>query len=122
MQNCMVLASLGPSKSNANGGLTMRNQTFSSNAVTIASNFSIHLTDPEFPSLASNVNQTTSECLQQYCDINADGIDAQQYCSPFGKIAPSGEDYENGGYCYPDICFGNVSTFLNPDIVGIGVW
>lgn len=71
MQNCMVLASLGssPTGINASGSLTpLQNHTFNSQSLTIASSFSIELTDPRFPSLALNVNKTISECLQQYCN------------------------------------------------------
>ena len=124
MQNCMVLASLGPTMPYPDGSLIRRNRKLDSGSVTVLTDFSIHLGDPQFPSLASDVNKTISDCLQQYRDRNYVPYSNVDYsCSIFDNI-PSvhGDTYDHANdYCYPDICMWNGPSHLNPDIVGIGV-
>ena len=113
MQNCMVLALLAPITSNANGTLSLYSQGFSPRSVTVTENFSINITDPDFPNLARNVNETISGCFQQYCENSPDcGISPLGFCSRQGGRK----------YCYTDICNEYGSVTLNPDVGGIGVW
>ena len=123
LQNCMVLASLGPTKLNANGSLTLFNQSLSPLSVEVANNFSVDLTDPDLPKLSSIVNATISNCLQQYCGISQ-GCDTHvPMCSRLESLALRGLDYGGAGwYCYSDICQSNGINSYNPDIGGIGVW
>ena len=120
LHNCIVLASLGPTKSNGNGSLTLQSQTLSEASVETAAKFSIHLEDPGFSRLADNVNQTISECLQQYCDLGNTCDPLSQACYSYPA---SIENYIDGpsGYCYTDICSVNDTSNLNPDVGGIGV-
>ncbi|CAD6592421.1 MAG: hypothetical protein ASARMPRED_006259 [Alectoria sarmentosa] len=121
MQNCMVLASLGPTEFNASGSVTsLHNQTFSPQSVKLTSNFSVDLADPGFPNLALRVNKTISECLQQHCSNSNNCGVGDDFCN--SAFYYTGNENYVGGYCYPDICLGNGSSFLNPDIGGIGVW
>ncbi len=121
MQNCMVLASLGPTKPYANGSLIRRNHTISPHSETLLSDFSIHLRDPQFPSLASDVNTMISDCLQQYCNRNNNSCSPAYFCNVFDINLESSSYNDTGDYCYPYICDGYQSSHLNPDIGGIGV-
>lgn len=120
LQNCMVLASLAPVQSNANGSLTLRNRTLSTELVTTATDFSINLTDPRFPSSANSVNKMISGCLQQYCNTDSQCDSNYTMCEWYFQH----EAYENnttGGYCYRNICNETGKASFNPDIGGIGV-
>lgn len=118
----MVLASLGPIEVNSNGSLTsLQPQTFDANTVTIASSFSVDLSDPGFPILALSVTKTISECLQQYCDNGNGCIGGGKFCS-LNSLLADGNFSDAAEYCYTDICSGNGASSLNPDIAGVGVW
>ena len=119
LQNCMVLASLGPAQSNANGSLTLQTKTLTTDLVITATNFSINLTDPIFPSLADKVDKTISGCLQQYCDTGS--LCDLSACAWYSE---DGVYHYNatGTYCYADICVNTGVRSLNSDIGGIGVW
>ena len=118
LQNCMVLASLGPTKPNANGSLTLYDHLLSPLSAEVASNFSIYPTDPNFAKLSSDVNETISECLQQYCDISRNCVTQAPACSVLGDNLSYNQTYQ---YCYTDICQPDKSISLDPDIGGIGV-
>ena len=108
LQNCMVLGSLALTTLNASGFLTLLDQLLSPLSVEVATNFSIHLKDPNFPTFSSDVNATISKCLQQYCNISGNCDTQVPACGALG-------------YCYTDICqlYGLIS--FNPDIGGVGV-
>ncbi len=107
LQNCMVMASLQQSLIGDSDilldGLTLP----------LANDFSIKVDDPNFQSLAKEVNQTTQDCLHQYLGT-----------ADFDRWGPwyTGGTQHPGPYdmSFPDIC-GNASAPLNADIGGIGV-
>ena len=127
MQNCMVLASLGPVQS-TNGSLTLNGITISQNLTTATGNFSIDFTDPDFQGFANNVNQSITGCLAQYCNetssCSTDTYPNGYVCNWYeaGNGDPDAV-FRRGllGHCYYDIC-GNVVVPLNADIGGIGVY
>lgn len=117
LHNCMILASLSPTKLNANGSLTLQNQTLSEASVETATNFSIHLTDPEFSRLADNVHKTISECLRQYCNLSDACYSGFTGC----PLYTGDYEYPSTDYCYTNICDEKDAINLNPDVGGIGV-
>ena len=127
VQNCMVLASLGPVQS-TNGSSTLNGITLSQNLTTATGNFSIDFTDPDFQGFANNVNQSITGCLAQYCNeastCSTDTCPHGYACNWYeaGNGDPDAV-FRRGllGHCYYDMC-GNVVVPLNADIGGIGVY
>ena len=110
-QNCMVMASLTSFISGV---------TLDGSSTTLAEDFSIHVDQPSFPSLANRVNQTIQDCLHQYLDkyplVNSNGM---EYWLPwyygFASYEPK---YAYLGF--PSVC-NNLLAPLNADVGGIGV-
>ena len=110
-QNCMVMASLN--------GL-YQNATLDGSSTALAEDFSIHVDQPSFQSLANLVNQTIQDCLYQYLSeyssLYPDGIDNW---SPWYYIkAPFVSESAYLGF--PSVC-DNLLAPLNADVGGIGV-
>ena len=59
-QNCMVMASI------QNLNVLYQNVTLDGSPTALAEDFSIHVDQPSFQSLANLVNQTIQDCLYQY--------------------------------------------------------
>ena len=105
-QNCMVVASLtvlGPTV------------TLDANSTDLVEEFSIHIDEPDFQSLASGVNQTIQDCLQQYLG-NSSGYFPQVL--PWYEVANGSESVNIP--TFPGFC-ANLKVPLNADIGGIGV-
>lgn len=121
LHNCIVLASLVSAMLYANGSLPLQNSTFSKNSVDTANNFSIDLTDPNFPQLGENVHKIISECLHQYCTLGDNCYSDIQEYYPNSTSNASYHCNNPKAYCYPNICFKKHASNYNPDICGIGV-
>ena len=66
IQNCMVLALLGPIVLDANGSLSLQNQTLNLQSVAAAATFSINLMDPGFSRVMEVVNSIIFKCLHRF--------------------------------------------------------
>ncbi len=104
LQNCMLLSALAPN------GMTPGDKK-------AASDFSIDVMDPDFPSLARSVKQTIQGCLEEYCVNNCSGTFEPWQSSYAYKL----NGFNNvTGPVYAYICPSDVQG-LNADIGGIGV-
>ena len=105
-QNCMVVASLtvlGPTV------------TLDANSTALVEEFSIHIDEPDFQSLASGVNQTIQDCLQQYLGNSSESF---PQVWPWYEVANGSE---SGNFpTFPGFC-DNLKVPLNADVGGIGV-
>ena len=105
-QNCMVVASLAVLGSNV---------TLDANSTALVQDFSIHIDEPDFQSLASGVNQSIQDCLQQYLG-KSPGYFQQVW--PWYQVGDGSEPVNIPRF--PDIC-SNLIAPLNADVGGIGV-
>ena len=105
-QNCMVVASLtvlGP------------NVTLDASSTALAEDFSIHIDESDFQSLASGVNQTIQDCLHQYLDKYPE----DNWCFwPWYQVVDGDEPAYSLNF---QSCCDNLMVPLNADVGGIGV-
>ena len=113
-QNCMVVASLTVVGSAVTFDSLLQNVTLDASSTALVEDFSIHIDEPDFQSLASGVNRTIQDCLQQYPSKHT-GYDEQVW--PWYVI--DGAEPVNiptfTSFCY------NLTVPLNADVGGIGV-
>ena len=113
-QNCMVVASLTVLGSAVTFDNSTANVTLDASSTALVEDFSIHIDEPDFQSLASGVNQTIQDCLQQYPNKHP-GYDGPFW--PWYVIA--GAEQVN----FPTFtsCCYDLMVPLNADVGGIGV-
>ena len=106
-QNCMVVASL-----TVLGSIV----TLDASSTLLAEEFSIHLDQPGFESLAIGANQIIHDCLTQYLG-NSSGFHVPWTPWYFGL---EGFEFTHVS-SFPSVCDNFTSVPLNADVGGIGV-
>ena len=123
----MVLSALAPSNSTQpyeiKDAISNSAPPLSIEAIGTALDFAINTTNPEFPSLASNVSQTIHECFVEYNNANAQE-DGYVYFLPwyyeiYSTVINQTAMNDSPFPIYDVICPLEIS--LNQDIGGIGV-